>query len=395
MKLVNTVRLTGALLAGVVLSLFAATASAAPVGTASGTSITNLATVTYSVNSISQPSVGSSSTGNSSGAGTATSFLVDTKLNIVVTTIDTQEVSVTPGQTAAVMVFQVSNQGNSTQGVTFTTVQEPSTTTADPFNATLKDDFDPTAPTVFVSAANSSTYNATNDTSHSLFSLASGNSNFVFVVSNIANTQLDGDIAVEALVGTVAATGANYAAGAGASITADQHTSVWTPGTAQQIFADAAGTDDAAFDGKSSSRDAYLVKSAKLVITKTAAVVSDPTCNAACVSGGGIAHAIPGAVMKYTITVANTGTTAATGVTLADSLNAMIVTNTFLTYNTNSITLADPNVSGGAVQSCLDTGSTFGSDTCSYTTATNLVNALINTLTNGQTATVTYQVTIK
>src|SRR5580698_1000465 len=152
MKLVNTVRLTGALLAGVVLSLFAATASAAPVGTASGTSITNLATVTYSVNSISQPSVGSSSTGNSSGAGTATSFLVDTKLNIVVTTIDTQEVSVTPGQTAAVMVFQVSNQGNSTQGVTFTTVQEPSTTTADPFNATLKDDFDPTAPTVFVSA---------------------------------------------------------------------------------------------------------------------------------------------------------------------------------------------------------------------------------------------------
>lgn len=394
MKLVNTVRLAGALLAGLVLSLFAGTASAAAVGTPTGTSITNLATVSYTVNSVSQTPIGSSSTGNSSGAGTATAFLVDTKLNLVVTTVDTQEVTVTPGQVAAVMVFQVSNQGNSTQGVNFATVQEV-TNTVDPFNGALKDDFDPTTPTVFVSKANSATYSAVNDTSSSLFSLASGSTNYVFIVSSIANTQLDGDIAVEALVGTVAATGATYATGAGTSITTDQHTAIWSPGTVQQIFADAAGTDDVALDGKSSSRDAYLVKSAKLTITKTAAVVSDPTCNAACVTGGGIAHAIPGAVMKYTITVANTGTTAATGVTLADSLNAMIVTNTYLTYNTNSITLADPNVSAGAPQSCLDTGSTFGSDTCSYTTATNLVNALINSLTNGQTATVTYQVTIK
>ncbi len=395
MKLVNTVRLAGALLAGVALSLFAGTASAAAVGTPTGTPITNLATVSYTVNSVSQTPIGSSSTGNTSGAGTATSFVVDTKLNIVVTTIDTQEVTVTPGQVAAVMVFQVSNQGNSTQGVNFTTVQEPSVTTADPFNVTLKDDFDPSSETVFVSQGNTNTYNSTNDTAHSLFSLASGSSNYVFIVSSIANTQLDGDIAVEALVGTVAATGATYAAGAGLSIASDQHALTWTPGTAQQIFADAAGTDDIALDGKSSSRDAYLVKSAKLTIMKTAAVVSDPTCNAACVTGGGVAHAIPGAVMKYTITVANTGTTAATGVTLADSLQAMIVTNTYLTYNANSITLADPNVSAGAPQSCLDSGSTFSSDTCSYTTATNLVNAVIASLTNGQTATVTYQVTIK
>ena len=390
MKLVNTVRLTGALLAGVVLSLFAGTASAAPVGTPSGTTVSNLATVSYSVNSISQPSIGSSSAGNTSGAGTATQFVVDTKLNIVVTTVDSAEVAVTPGQTAAVTVFQVTNQGNSTQGVNFSIVQGVTNTTVDPFNAALKDNFDPSSSTVHVSAANSATYNGTNDTASSLFSLASGSSNYVFIVSNIANTQVDGDIAVVSLVGTVAATGGSYAAGAGASIASDQSGSAWTPGTVQQIFADAAGTDDSALDGKSSSRDAYLVKSAKLTITKTASVVSDPT-------GDATPHAIPGAVMLYTITVANTGTTAATAITLADSLSAEIAA-THLAYNANSITLQDPNVNSGNPLSCADSGSSggsFGSDTCSYTSGTSTVNALINTLGNGQSAIITFKVTIQ
>ncbi|HEV2112489.1 MAG TPA: hypothetical protein VGT99_14125, partial [Gammaproteobacteria bacterium] len=219
--------------------------------------------------------------------------------------------------------------------------------------------------------------------------LASGASNFVFVVSNIPASQVDADVAVEALVGQVAAAGASatYGTAPGANITTDQAGSAWTPGTVQTIFADAAGTDDVANDGKSSSRDAYLVKSAKLTITKTSSVVSDPT-------GDAIPHAIPGAVMKYTITVANTGTTAASAITLADSINAMVTAGS-LAYKASSITLADPNVSGGAPQACADGGSTFGSDTCSFTAGTNTVNAVINTLTTGQTATVTFQVTIQ
>src|SRR5579859_6437167 len=102
MKLVNTVRLAGAMLAGVVLSLFTGTAFAAAVGTPTGTSISNLATVNYSVNSIAQTPVGSSPTGNSSGAGTATTFIVDTKLALLVQTIDSADVAVTPGQATAV-----------------------------------------------------------------------------------------------------------------------------------------------------------------------------------------------------------------------------------------------------------------------------------------------------
>ena len=386
MKLVITVRLAGALLAGVVLSLFTGTASAA-VGTPSGTTVSNLATVNYNVNSIAQTAIGSSPTGNTSGAGTATTFLVDTKLVMLVQTIDSADVAVTPGQTGAILVYKVTNNGNSTQGVTFTTVQEANGT-ANPFAGGV-DDFDPTAIQVFVSKNNTSTYVAANDTASSIPQLASGASNFVFIVSNIPAAQVDADVAVEALVGQVAAAGASatYGTAPGANITSDQSGSAWTPGTVQTIFADAAGTDDVVNDGKSSSRDAYLVKSAKLTITKTSSVVSDPT-------GDAIPHAIPGAVMKYTITVANSGSTAATSITLADSIQAMVTAGS-LAYKASSITLADPNVSGGTAQACADAGSTFGSDTCSFTAGTNTVNAVINTLTTGQTATVTFQVTIQ
>jgi len=381
MKLISTVRLTGALLAGVLLSLFTANAFAA--NTASGTTISNLATVNYSVNSIAQTAIGSSSTGNTSGAGTATTFLVDDKLVLVVTTNDVADVNVTPGQTGAILVYKVTNNGNATQGVTFTTLQANGT--ANPFAGGV-DDFDATGVSIFVSKNNTATYVPANDTASSIPQLAAGASNFVFVVANIPASQVDADVAVVALKGQVAAAGgsATYGTAPGANITTDDSGNAWTPGTVQNIFADAAGTDDAAKDGLSSSRDAYLVKSAKLTITKTSSVVSDPT-------GDAIPHAIPGAVIKYTITVANSGTTAATGITLADSISTQLAS---ISYNVNTIKIADPNVSGGATQSCLDSGSTFGSDTCSFTAGTSTVNALINSLTNGQTATVTFTVTI-
>ena len=385
MKLVNAMRLIGALAAGVVLSLFTATASAAGVGTPSGTTISNLATVNYQVNSISQNPVGSSPTGNSSGAGTATTFVVDTKLALLVQTVDTGDVSVTPGQSGAVLVYKVTNNGNSTVGVNFATIQE-TTGTASPFGGN-NDDFDPTAISVFVSKNNTSTYVPANDTLSSYGQLASGSFNYVFIVSNIPVAQVDGDVAVEALEAFEANTGAAGYSAAGTTISTDNSGAAWTPGAVQTIFAEAAGSDTAANSGKSSSRDAYLVKSAKLTITKTSAVVSDPT-------GDAIPHAIPGAVMKYTITVNNSGSTAASAITLADSIQAMVTAGS-LAYKAGTITLADPNVSGGTPQTCADGGSTFGSDTCSFTSGTNTVNALINSLTNGQTATVTFQVTIQ
>ena len=399
MKLVNAVRLTGALVAGVVLSLFAGTASAAPVGTPTGTTISNLATVAYSVNGVSQASIGSSAAGNTSGAGTATTFVVDTKLSLVVTTVDSSEVLVAAGQTGAVLVYQVTNNGNSTQGINFSTVQE-ATNTLDPFNAALKDDFDPTSPTVWVSSSNVNTYNSATDTSHSLFSLASGSSNYVFIVSTVPAGQVNGDIAVEALVAQEAATGANYAAGAGAGITTDQSGSAWTPGTAQQIFYDTAGgagDGDAANDGKASSRDAYLVRVAALTITKgTPVVLSDPT-------GDAIKHAIPGAVMQYTVTIANAATARlnASSITLTDALPA---NTSWGTSGAGTMTVATPGVNSGNPLSCPDGSVTTGAvtggvpytaDSCDFNkTTANTITVSGITLKPGDTTTIVYTVTI-
>jgi len=424
MKLVNTVRLTGALVAGVLLSLFSANSFAL---TAAGTSINNVAIAGYSVGGISQDSICSSPTGNSTNtgstststalctggggaAGTFTTFVVDDKLILTVTTTDVADVSVTPGQTSAVLTFQVTNNGNAPQGVSFSTVQEV-TGTVDPFVGTEHDDFDPTAIQVFVHKNGTGygvgAYSAANDVVSAIGQLAAGASASVYIVSTIPASQVDADVAVEALVAQVAIAGAdgNYATVPGANITTDDTGNAWTPGAQQKIFADAAGTDDSAKDGKDSSRDAYLVKSAKLTVSKTQQVVSDPVAGT-CLTGGtsngvnnGKGHAIPGAVIGYTITVTNAvaATTSATSVSIADAIPA----NT--TYVAGSISVADPNIAGtipsagaGNPNACVDGGSTFTTGaftaTCSFAAAT--ANASINTLQHGETFTVFFEATV-
>lgn len=413
MKLVTRVKLSGALLAGVLLTLVSVAANAA--GTAAGTTISNQATVNYSVGGVAQSAIGSSPTGNTSGAGLATTFVVDDKLLLTVTKQDAAIVSVTPGQPTAVLVFQVTNAGNATQGVTFTDVQEV-TGTADPFGSATTDDFNATGPSIHVSASNSATYNSTNDTASSIPQLAAGGTAYVFVVAAIPNTQVDGDMAVNALVAQVAAAGgsATYGTPPGANITADDSTAAWTPGTVQNIFADTtAGTDDAALDGKASARDAWLVSSAKLTITKSSAVVTDPVyCttpgNAASCTfpSGQTVHSIPGAVMKYTVTVVNSAaaTANASSVGVTDSLASQIPTN--LAWDTGTLTVTTPGVNSGTAFTCADSGATpttqaatgagYTAVTCDYNiNAATTVTVSGVTLKPGDTATITYEVTIQ
>jgi uncharacterized repeat protein (TIGR01451 family) len=350
MKLSKTVRLTSALLAGMVLSLFSANSFAL---TASGTAINNLATVNYKVGGVTQTAIGSSQGGNTSGAGTPTTFKVDTKLLITVTTNDAADVATTPGQVTSVLSFTVTNNGNLVQGVTFATVQELAGVLASTAGAgfTGTDNFDPTGISVFVANGHGGAYVPATDTASSIPQLAVGASVVVYIVSSIPAAQVDGDVAVEALKGqvTVAGVSATYGTAPGAAITVDDTLSAWTPGTTQQLFADTAGLSgdtDALHDGISSSRDAYIVKSAKLTITKTVVVLSDPT-------GDAIKHAIPGAVVQYTITIANsaTATTAATNIGLTDALPA---STTWGTAAVGTLAVTTPGVNTGAQFSCPD-----------------------------------------
>jgi hypothetical protein len=403
MKLLKTVRLTGALLAGVLLSFFSANAFAL---TAGGTTISNIATVNYQVGGLAQTPIGSSPTGNPSGPGTATTFVVDNKLNLVVTTVDVADVQVSPAGVHVVLEYLVTNSGNETQGVTFSTLQEV-TTTASPFGGNT-DDFDASLGNsgdgIFVQKTFSgSAYASGTDTASSIPQLAAGGTAHVFVVADIPGVQVDGDVSVIALVGQVAIAGASatYGTTPGANITTDNSGAAWvanpTVGNEQVIFADAAGTDDAAKDGKSSSRDAFIVKSAKLTITKgVPTILSDPT-------GDVIPHAIPGAVVKYTVTIANavSATTNATSIALTDALPG---NTTWGTSGVGTLAVTSPGVNSGTQFACPDGsvhtqvatgGAPYTTVSCDFAQTTpGTVTVSGVALKPGDTTTITYTVTI-
>ncbi|HET7922567.1 MAG TPA: hypothetical protein VFM15_07420 [Gammaproteobacteria bacterium] len=424
MKLAMKLKLTGGALAGVLLMLGMGTAQAAPIGTAAGTSVTNKATVNYQVGGVNQTLIESSPTGNTTsgvGNGANTSFVVDDKLVLVVTRQDGAIVSVSPGQTNVVLVYQVTNNGNATQGVSFTTLQK-ATATANPFGAGT-DNFDATAPTtpgtgtpsIFVSQNNTATYVLANDTASSIPQLASGDSHYVFVVASIPSGQADGSIAVNALVAQVAVAGgsATYGTAPGANITADDSGTAWSSSVQQNIFADAGGTDDAANDGKSSDRDAWMVASAKLTITKTAAVVTDPVnCTTpgntgSCTGTPANFKSIPGSVMQYTVTVHNdtTATANASAISVADDLNTQIATNGYIAWFANSLNVTAAGVNTGTQFNCADGavhnepatgGAPYTAVSCDWNqTTTNTVTVTGITLKPNDTATITYEVTIQ
>jgi uncharacterized repeat protein (TIGR01451 family) len=113
------------------------------------------------------------------------------------------------------------------------------------------------------------------------------------------------------------------------------------------VFADAAGANDAANDGKFSILDDFKVQSAVITVSKTAVVKSDP------VNGAVTPQAIPGAVITYTITIANAAaaTMSANLTTISDVLNAALLINA-----TGASWTVTPSVAVGAPARAILTG---------------------------------------
>ena len=124
MRYLNKSKLGSTLVA---MALFAGgTHSAFAVGTATGAApITNTATVDYEVGGVNQDDISSNTD----------SFVVDSKVDLTVALV--ADASVAPGSTQQVLVYSVSNLGNSNQAYAFTAT--PTTGT---------DDFDALAGTV-------------------------------------------------------------------------------------------------------------------------------------------------------------------------------------------------------------------------------------------------------
>lgn len=304
------------------------------VGTVSGTSVNNLATLSFSVAGIPQANIGSSATGNTSGAGTATTFVVDNKVNLTVVETDTAVTTSGPGTTQQVTTFTVTNTGNTPQGYTLAALNQGVTSNI----AGVTDSIDVTLTNVFVESGATPGYQAAEDTATFIQTLANDITRTVYVLATIPNAAASGSQANITLTATTKSAGlANAAAAAAENFV--QSTVADTAGV-DIVFADAATVENnfvgasAARDAQGTARDAYRVASALISVAKTSLLLCDPS--------NGIANQkhIPGAIVRWTITITNaaTATASATLTTVADTLNVNTLFDANLVTPTNATT---------------------------------------------------------
>jgi len=315
--------------------------------TASGTAINNTATVNYTVNAIAQTPISASA-----------SFVVDTVVNVNVT--GGTSVNVTPGQTAAVTVFTVTNTSNITSNFTLTPTNQAG------------DNFDVTNIAVRVDANGNGTYEPATDTGTSITGLARNGSVTVFVLGDIPAAATNTQTAVDRLTANAInpATSVAWVNDAGADVAASVQIVV---------------QNNSAF-----AQDTYTVATATLGVTKTSSVISDPVNNVT------NPKAIPGAVMQYAIAIANTGSQAAT----LSSVNDPIPANT--TFLAGQFTGAtDVSIQVGAAPATFCVAEAGGTDSNADGCVRTVGGALtvgapaITSVAAGSTVTVRFRVTIQ
>lgn len=349
-------------LALLLLSSAAALQSAYAEGTAAGTSISNTASVNYSVGGVAQTPINS----------TTATFVVDRRIFLAVTAVSpspTELAATIPGATAVVRTFRITNTSNRPIGFRFV----PTNAAADAFDLTnliVRVDSAAGQP---IASFTPGTYDSSTDTATTVATLAADLSTTVFVLGDIpasaTNTQ-QATINLQAI--SIEPTSLNVGA-VGSDI-------------AQTAGADTAGIDtvfgDAGRDGTETTTNVYTVSSASLGVTKTATVISDPFNNTT------NPKAIPGAVVEYAITIANTGAVPAQDVGVSDALDASTTIATGA-YSGSDIQIA---VSGGSTTTC--TAAADG-DGCSVSSGTlTIAGASRPSIPAGQTATVRFRVTI-
>lgn len=348
-------------------------------GTTAGTTVSNQASVAYQVASVAQTAVTSNNL----------QFVVDQKVNLTVTTTDGAAVSVTPGSTGNVLTFTLVNTGNAVQDFHLSATARSGGTGK--FGGT--DNVNAASVAVFAESGATAGYQSGEDTAIYVDELAADGTKTIYIVGNFASgTYANGDIASYHML--VQARAGGSASSEGSTLT--QTAGADTAGTVDIVFADAQGTDtvnDIARDSKHSGDSDYIIAAAALTVTKSSAVISDPSNSTT------NPKAIPGAIIEYTITVANASATAtATNITVTDSLNTEVVAGT-LAFNTatygagEGIQVTAPNLNGGAAQ---DLTNASDGDTGDWNvTGTNVVTVSGITLTASQSATITFRVTIQ
>ncbi len=337
------VRLTRWVAAAVVATAaFALPHSAQAAGTAAGTTVSNTATVNFQVGGVPQTAV----------TGSAT-FVVDDKVNLTVT--NNSGASVVPGSTNQVLAFTLQNTGNKTHGYSLA--------------ASLGGG---------IVMNNVRIYRDVNgdgnlDGGDTLYSggtnagdLAADATMRLLIVSDTPVGATNGQVSNYQMIATTLNAGST-------TVTTNDNAIADDKDTQQVVFADAAGPGDAVRDGKHSATGTYTVSTATLTVTKTSAVISDPF------NGTTNPKRIPGAVVRYSIVVSNTGAANASNVVVRDAIPAST------TYAGGTITLNSGSLTDA------------GGDDAGDINATNpgAVTVTVGALASGGgTSTVTFDVTV-
>lgn len=304
-----------ALIAG--LGVLSAPVSAQTVGgTAANTDITNQATLNYTIAGTGQPVVTSNTT----------TFKVDNMVRVVVAEVGATFTAVAPNATAQVTTFTVTNTGNSTQDYQLTAngalaTGQTVTLGGTPYSdANITSPFDVSACVARVENGGTAGYQPAQDTAAAVISLSAvggSNSVTVYVICTIPSAAAGAVNGNNALVSLAAQTSnaASCNAAGTTCVTTTQTAGADNPTVVDVVFADAAGSDDVVRDGQHSARDVYQVTAAVISVTKTVIVVCDP------INFNVNPKNIPGAYIRYEVTIANApGAASATLTDITDTL---------------------------------------------------------------------------
>ena len=319
----------------------------AQVGTPSGDTISNTATVNYTVNSVNQAPVTAS-----------TSFLVDTVINLNVT--GGFIYNVTPGALAQVATYTVTNTSNITSNFTLGVTNQTA----------AANDFDMNTLVVHVDNGDN-VFNATDDTATTITGLASGVSRKVFVTGDVPIAATNNQDAPVRLTAT--------AIDPVTTVAWVNDTSADNPAVVQIVVASAAKFTD----------DTFHIQTATLGVTKSSTVITDnlvpPSANP---------KAIPGATVEYLITITNSGSQSATLQSISDPVPAA---TTFLAGNYPGTTDVSISVNAGPASYCVAEagGTDSNADGCVRTGASLTVGApAITTVAAGSNVAVRFRVNI-
>lgn len=256
--------------------------------TPAGTVISNTAQATYDL-----PNGGSGSTSSNT-----VDIKVDEVLDVAVSSLDSGDVSVTPGAANRVLTFRVTNAGNGSEAFRLAARDNLS-----------GDDFDPTTTSIVIDSNGNGSYDPGVDVTYVAGSndptLAGDGTVTVFVLSSIAGSTTNGQRGEADLVAT-AVTG---------------------NGTAGTLFAGQGQGGGDAITGSTtasgSGQGFYTVLAASASLVKSA-TVADPF--------GGTSR-VPGSIITYQLVASVTGSGGVPNLTLTDAVPA----NT--TYQAGSLTL--------------------------------------------------------